>query len=389
MDNIPLEKELIEAIRDTVIFLKGRSYSKVLELPYVKGNLFSIVNDVDFFLGKKDSIFKSSFLYNLRRWLFNNKELIILYDFFIHNKKETYLNICFIIGEDRVKRLLSLNILSKEFDRYGNSLLRSKIRVIPFNGEYFISDSFDRTISDFVWIGIDSIFLASKLKCLNNKGKWAIDIGSGSGIQAITLSNDSKVKVIAIDINEKGLRYGKINAIINNKTNIHFVKSDMLSAIKGSMDTIVSNPPFIFLPDTEKLTNRDGYGGLFGIEKIIYILEKIPQYLNPEGRAVLLTLSPVISGKDILMEEIKRLFDKNYVIDYEIIDYIYMNEFRNLYDSKNISYFIQGILKISNNGNSCAAQISVKDISKIKKLLSFIKIAGKKAFHEKYVHTAL
>lgn len=389
MENISLEKEFIEVIEDTIIFLRKKGYEKVVELPYVKGKIFSVINDFSFFFGKKDSIFKSSFLFFIRRWLFNDKDLILLCDFFIHNKKKMYSKVCSLLGEHNVENMLKLDILSKDFDESGKSLLKSQIRIIPFNNEYFISDPFDRAIRDFVWIGSDSIVLAERLKCLNQKGKVAVDIGSGSGIQAITLSNDPHTKVIAIDINEKGLKYGKINAIINKKTNMDFVKSDMLSAFRCGIDTIVSNPPFIFLPSSEKEINRDGYGGTFGLEKIIYILKKIPQYLNPGGKAILLTVSPVISGKDILIGEIKKLFnDNNYVINYEVIDYVYMEEYRSFYESENISYFVQGILEISNEANSNDVQIFIKDISKIKKLLSFIKIAGSKVFHRNYVNAA-
>jgi len=381
MDSIPLEKEFIGAIEDIVRFLRGKDYSRVVQLPYKKGNIFSVINDLGFFLGRKEAMFKSSFLYRLRRWLFSDKELMVLCDFFMQNKKASYSRVSSFLGDEKVRDLLKLNILTAESQKDGNTLLKSQVRIIPFNGEYFVCDPLDRRIPDFVWIGSDSILLAERLKRLNCDGKLAIDIGSGSGIQAIALSTGPNTRVIAIDINEKGLRYAKLNAIINKKPNIRFVRSDMLSAIRGRIDTIVSNPPFVFLPPSEETVNRDGYGGAYGIEKTIYILERIPQYLNPGGKAVLLTLSPVISGKNILMEEVKRIFDGNYAIDYEIIDYVYMSGLKKLYDSENISYFIQGILKVLKNGaGGHAVQISAQDIPRIKKMLSFIKIIGKKTF---------
>jgi methylase of polypeptide subunit release factors len=160
----------------------------------------------------------------------------------------------------------------------------------------------------------------------------------------------------------------------------------MLSAIKSGIDVIVSNPPFVFLPPSQQSVNRDGYGGVFGLEKITYILERLQEYLNPGGRAVILTLSPVINGKDILKEELKKLLDKNYVIDYRIVDYVYNSEFKFFYDSKNISYFIQAILEISKNGNSGAGKIAVQDIPAVKKSFSFVKIIGKKLFAKNYVN---
>ena len=381
MDTVPVEKEFTGAIKEVVQFLREKNYPKVVQLPYKKGNIFSVINDLDFFLGKRESIFKSSFLYGFRRWLFDDKELIVLCDFFMHNKKVSYSRISSFLGEEKVRDLLKLNILAAESYKNGSTLLKSQVQIITFNGEYFICDPFDRKIPDFVWIGSDSLLLADRLKRLNCDAKLAVDIGSGSGIQAIALSTGQNTRVIALDINEKGLRYATLNAIINRKSNIRFVRSDMLSAIKGGIDTIVSNPPFIFLPPGEEIVNRDGYGGKFGLEKIIYILKRIPQYLNPQGQAFLLTLSPVICGKNTLMDEVERIFDRNYAIDYEIIDYVYISKLKKFYDSENISYFIQGILKISKRvAGGPAAQISVKDIPSIKKLLSFIKIIAKKGF---------
>lgn len=386
MDKIPAEKEFISAIEETVAILKEKGYSRAACLPYKKGNIFSIVNDLSFFAGRREGMFKSSFLYKLRRQLFYDKGIIVLSDFFMHNKKVPYSSISPILGEDKVRNLAELNILSEESDKKGVRLLKSNVRIIPFNGEYFISDPFDRRIPDFVWIGSDSLLLARKLKSIKFVGKLAVDIGSGSGIQAITLSDGLGTRVIAVDINEKGLRYGKLNARINKKSNIGFVRSDMLSAVKDGIDTIVSNPPFVFLPESEKSVNRDGYGGALGLEKIIYILRKIPQYLNPGGKAVILTLSPVIAGSNILIEEIRKIFDSGYAIDYEIIDYVYVNGPKALYDSENISYFIQGFLKISKEANSAGLRISVKDIPKMNKFLSFIKIGGRKLFYKDHAY---
>lgn len=382
-----MEKDFVCAIEGVVGFLKEKGYSKAVQLPYKKGNIFSVINDLGFFLGRREGIFKSSFLYRFRRWLFDDKELVVLYDFFMLNKKTSHSTISSFLGEEKVRGLLKLNIITADPHKNGNTLLKSQVRIIPFNGEYFICDPFDRRIPDFVWIGSDSILLADRLKRLNCDSKLAVDIGSGSGIQAIALSTCRSTKVIAVDINEKGLRYAKLNAIINKRTNIGFVRSNMLSAIRGGIDTIVSNPPFIFLPPGEEIVNRDGYGGKFGLEKVIYILKRIPQYLNTQGNAFILTLSPVICGKNIMMEEVKKIFDGNYAVDYEIIDYVYMGELKEFYDSENISYFIQGILKISKGAaGGKAVRISVKDIPKIKKLLSFIKIMANKVSRKKYAY---
>lgn len=388
MDRVPVDKEFTEAIEEIIGYLRKRGYERITGLPYVKGNIFSVVNDIKFFVGKNGGLFKSSFLYALRRRVFGNMALVALFDFFILNRKIEYSKISAALGEDIVRKSLNLGILSEGYDKSGNRLLESGVRIVPFDGEYFICDPSDRAIPDFVWIGSDSLLLAERLRNLDWEGRLAVDIGSGTGIQAIALSARPGARVIAVDINEKGLRYGKLNSMINKKSNINFVRSDMFSAIRGGIDIIVSNPPFVFLPPEQKMANRDGYGGDLGLEKIIYMLEKLPEYLNPAGTAVILTLSPVVRGRDILLERVRKILSKNYVIDYEIVDLAYINRYKSLYEAEGISYFIQGILKITKDELLSVSRISIKDMPKARKLVSFIKVAFKRSFNKDHVHAS-
>ncbi|MGV6829228.1 MAG: peptide chain release factor N(5)-glutamine methyltransferase [Flavobacteriales bacterium] len=81
-----------------------------------------------------------------------------------------------------------------------------------------------------------------------------LDIGTGSGCIAITLAKKkSNAKLTALDISEEALQIAKQNANIN-KTNIHFVKGNILDFkhIDWNMDAtniqfnvIVSNPPYV------------------------------------------------------------------------------------------------------------------------------------------------
>jgi len=83
------------------------------------------------------------------------------------------------------------------------------------------------------------------LKKLNNKKDLNIvDLGTGSGCIAITLSKELDICVDAVDISEKALEVAKKNAKENN-AKINFYLGDMLAPLNKKYDCIISNPPYI------------------------------------------------------------------------------------------------------------------------------------------------
>lgn len=75
-----------------------------------------------------------------------------------------------------------------------------------------------------------------------------LDIGTGSGCIAISLSKNIKTsQVSALDISKDALKIAKTNSFENN-THISFIQEDILSKnifINNKFDIIVSNPPYV------------------------------------------------------------------------------------------------------------------------------------------------
>ncbi|MGL5963947.1 MAG: peptide chain release factor N(5)-glutamine methyltransferase [Fusobacteriaceae bacterium] len=81
-----------------------------------------------------------------------------------------------------------------------------------------------------------------------------LDIGTGSGAIGVTLAKElPKSYVTAVDISDEALKIATSNGELNCVKNIEFKKSDVLSAVEGEFDLIVSNPPYIPIEEYNEL----------------------------------------------------------------------------------------------------------------------------------------
>ena len=143
-------------------------------------------------------------------------------------------------------------------------------------------------------IAIDSLDSEKKIKVL--------DLGTGSGIIAITLSQQCpKWDVSASDQSSKALTLAKLNA----KRPINFYCGSWFEPLpKIKFDLIVSNPPYIrkkdpHLKDLRFEPMEALVSGNDGLEDIRLIISQSPQYLNKGG---LLLLEHGYDQKDRIIE---------------------------------------------------------------------------------------
>jgi release factor glutamine methyltransferase len=94
------------------------------------------------------------------------------------------------------------------------------------------------------------LLVETVLRLRPNPGR-VIDVGTGSGIIAVTLALQSPAEVVATDISAKALRIAAENS---GDRPVKFVRADLLAPFADAcVDVIASNPPYIAEDDRDSL----------------------------------------------------------------------------------------------------------------------------------------
>ena len=136
-----------------------------------------------------------------------------------------------------------------------------------------------------------------------------LDVGTGSGIQAIAAAQSNNAKsILATDIQKGVIDYCK--KCIKNKK-IRFLQSDLFKNVKGKFDTIIFNPPY--LPQDLKLKDLTIEAGKKGYEIIEKFLNEVNNFLKPDG--IILIVFSSLTKKEKVEE-----FIKNNLLDFEELE---------------------------------------------------------------------
>lgn len=136
------------------------------------------------------------------------------------------------------------------------------------------------------------ILVEETLKIIKNMAKKDIkilDLCTGSGAIAISISKLQNIKVTASDISNKALEIAKKNNI-KNSANVEFIESDLFENIKDNYDIIVSNPPYIktsVIPQLSKQVQNEPMlaldGGDDGLDIYKRIIKEAHKIINNNG----------------------------------------------------------------------------------------------------------
>jgi release factor glutamine methyltransferase len=137
------------------------------------------------------------------------------------------------------------------------------------------------------------LLIELSLELLDSKpNPQIIDLGTGSGIIAITLAAERPdIVTIATDFSEQALNIAKQNSVIHQTINIQFILSDWFTNVPQSkFDLVISNPPYIdgndphlsqgdvrFEPDSALISEEQG------LKDIKAIADNARHYLKQNG----------------------------------------------------------------------------------------------------------
>lgn len=212
-----------------------------------------------------------------------------------------------------------------------------------------------------------------------------LDIGTGSGIQALTAIQSPKVReVVAVDINAEAIAKLKEKVRAEKLRKLNPLVSDLFSEVEGKFDLIIFNPPY--LPQDRGIEDPALYGGKKGWEIISRFLKEASGYLMPTGKILLLFSS--LTDKDkvewLISENLfvfsewgkeKISFETLYVYDLEKSGLLRQLESKGI---KKISFFRKGCRGKIFLGEMDTAQFIKSHLAK----KQIIKVAIKSALEE-------
>lgn len=117
-----------------------------------------------------------------------------------------------------------------------------------------------------------------------------LDLCTGSGAIAISLSKILNTQVFASDVSIKALKVAEKNNVLNN-SKVEFIESNLFEQINGEkFDIIVSNPPYIKNEEIKSLSKQvqnEPYialaGGEDGLDFYRKIIDEAYKYINKNG----------------------------------------------------------------------------------------------------------
>ena len=161
--------------------------------------------------------------------------------------------------------------------------VRALVKIAPHDGLLLVADLryAERPQPDVV-TGVNPSAVAAARLTPRRTVRSTLDLGAGSGIQALTAARHSD-RVVGVDVNPRALAFAEVNACLNAATNVSWVQGSWLEPVEGRrFDLIVTNPPYVISPDSDYLYRDSGLpAGALAHE----LITGLPAYLEEGGLA--------------------------------------------------------------------------------------------------------
>ncbi len=136
----------------------------------------------------------------------------------------------------------------------------------------------------------DTMLLANNLIVRDND--TILEIGSGCGYVSIVAAQKAR-HVVGVDINPFAVKLAKLNARLNQLSNVEFVLGDLFSPISGKFSLILMNPPYLQSAKTVDHRNIDysWNGGEDGRALTDRFLNEVKEHLKIPGSTLIVQSS--------------------------------------------------------------------------------------------------
>ena len=142
-------------------------------------------------------------------------------------------------------------------------------------------DGADRRMRPDHVLGVSGASTSLAQLTMRARVRRALDLGTGSGIQALHLTAHAE-SVVATDVNPRCLSLAALTAGLNT-VEVDFREGSLWEPVAGELfELVVSNPPFVISPGTgERLVYRDS--GLPGDQLVREVVTGAARHLSPGG----------------------------------------------------------------------------------------------------------
>lgn len=183
-------------------------------------------------------------------------------------------------------------------------LYQSGVRFSSLGSDLFMHSSFPTDQEDAVFFGPDTYRYARLLQQHVPSGGRIVDVGAGSGAGGLGVRSRAS-RLTLVDISARALRFAAVNATLAG-AQCELLKSDILSAVSGDINVVISNPPY--MRDPAGRAYRDG-GGSFGEALAVRIVEESLARLAPGGTLVLYTGATIVDGVDTFWQRVEPVLE--------------------------------------------------------------------------------